>query len=112
MAGRTLDGSGPACQGEGWGHHVLMVSPRPSSVVVVAVVATLAADLPDHAGLGDLHQRPVSWTDEPAPRVRLAEVAHRTEVDEVRGAVRPEQHLDGPVDALDHLGECLIGGDV
>src|SRR4030081_3115757 len=56
-------------------------------LIVVAVVATLAADLPDDAGLRDLHERPVSRTDEPAPRVRLAEVAHRTEIDQVRGAV-------------------------
>src|SRR5712672_3281292 len=104
MAGRTLDGSGPACQREGVarrGPARLPAGPCRAdgdrSVVVLVVVVSVcsAGDLPDDAGLGDLDQRPAEgnrWViDEPGPRIRDAEVAHGAVIHQVQGAVRPEQ---------------------
>src|SRR5207302_69953 len=76
-------------------------------VVVVAMIA-LAGDLPDHAGLGDLHERPVGRPDELAPLVGLAEVAHHPVVDQVQGPVRPELNLDGTIDGVNHFREGLV----
>src|SRR5712664_1331929 len=70
----------------------------------IVVAGAGPSDLPDHAGLGDLHQRPVSRTGEPAVRVRLAEVPHRAVVDEVQRPVGAELELERPVDAVDDPG--------
>src|SRR5438445_10515630 len=78
-------------------------------VVVVTLVVSRARDLPDDAGLRDLDQRPVGRAaDEPGPRIRNAEVADGPVIHQVQGAVRPEQDLDGPVDAADVFRKGLL----
>src|SRR5207253_2819922 len=88
---------------------------------VVAVTSRGPADLPDHAGLRNLHERTVEaaaprrrtglrLVHEPRARVALTEVAHRAVVDQVQGVVGTEHRRHWPVDAAQRgdLDERLI----
>src|SRR6185312_13859205 len=78
-------------------------------VVVVAPAIVDAADLPDRAGAGNLHQRGVRTVGEARPLIGVARVAHRAVVDEIRRAVGPEPDGRRTVDAAHFHDERLLG---
>src|SRR4249919_952148 len=76
----------------------------------MVVAATIdAADLPDRARAGNLHQRRVVWILEARALIGVARVAHRAVVDEVGRAVGPEPDGGRTVDAADLQNERLLG---
>src|SRR5262252_394417 len=74
--------------GLGWA--LLLVAVIIVIVIVVAAATPRPADLPDHAGAGNLNERAVVRPLEHSGGVRLPEIPHRAVVHQVRAAVRTE----------------------
>src|SRR4051794_24100892 len=69
-----------------------------------------AADLPDRAGAGNLHQRRVVGVNGEFRRGNApAEITHRAVVDKIGRAVRPELDRGGPINTPEHVRKRLVG---
>src|SRR5258705_6373877 len=77
---------------------VLLILPRASG----------SADLPDHAGPGNLNEWTVASDLEPRVRVRLPEVPHRTVIHEVSAVVGSKLEIHRAVDPSDLGHERLL----
>src|SRR3954471_22627845 len=81
-------------------------------VVAGAVVAPIivdAADLPDRAGAGNLHQRRVRRIDEARFRIGVPRVADRAVLDQIPRSGGPEADGGRAVDATGPARDRLIG---
>src|SRR5882762_676756 len=76
--------------------------------IVVRLRASGSADLPDHAGPGNLNERTVAIDLEPRVRVRLPEVPHRAVIHEVSAVIRSELEIHRAVDPSDLGHERLL----
>src|SRR5256712_13581187 len=66
------------------------------------------ADLPDHAGSGDLHEWAIGRADKFAVGVGLAKIAHCPVIHEVGVTVWPEAAIHTAVGPLKHGHELLL----
>src|SRR5438309_8183154 len=66
------------------------------------------ADLPDHAGSGDLEERAVPGDFELGRRVRLAEVPHGAVIDDIGATIGAKFDVCGAVEAALAVDERLL----
>ena len=82
-------------------------SPRPRAP---SPAGLLRADLPDHAGAGDLDKRSIGGILETGIGVGAPKIANRTIIGDIGAAIWAEPNIGRPVEPADAVRESLLEG--